>query len=189
MSNITTFQIEQFWSRGRSHGIHRHAHYWYTEMAPDNTANNRYMNCHVTHICVSKLAKIGSNSGLSPDWRQAILWTSSGLLLIAPRGTKFSEILIEIHKFPLKKMHLKTSSAKLRPFCLGLNVLNTENQELVVITAALVATNEDKVGIITTLGFSGRMVIKTWCAVWRFEPSVGQWHQLDIETDKMTNIL
>ena len=78
----------------------------------------------VTHICVSKLITIGSDNGLSPGRRQAIIWTNAGKLLIRPLGTNFSEILIEIHKFPLKKMHLKTSSAKWRPFCLGLNVLN-----------------------------------------------------------------
>ena len=76
-----------------------------------------------THICVSKLTIIGSDNGLSPDWRQAIIWTNAGLLLIRPLGTNFSEILIEILIFSLKKMHLKVSSAKRRPFCLGLNVL------------------------------------------------------------------
>ena len=35
----------------------------------------------------------------------------------------FSEILIEIQIFSFKKMHLKVSSAKSLPFCLGLNVL------------------------------------------------------------------
>ena len=78
----------------------------------------------VTHICVSKLTIIGSDNGLSPDRRQAILWTNAGLLLIEPLGTNFSEILIEILTFSFKKMHLKVSSAKRRPFCLGLNVLN-----------------------------------------------------------------
>ena len=34
-----------------------------------------------------------------------------------------SEILIEIYTFPFKKMHLKMSSGKWRPSCLGLNVL------------------------------------------------------------------
>ena len=38
-------------------------------------------------------------------------------------GTNFSEILIEIIKFSFKKMRLKVSFAKRRPFCLGLNVL------------------------------------------------------------------
>ena len=56
-------------------------------------------------------------------WRQAIIWTNAGLLLIGPFGTNFSEILIEILAFSFKKMRLKVSSAKRRPFCLGLNVL------------------------------------------------------------------
>ena len=80
--------------------------------------------CRVTHICVSKLTIIGSDNGLSPDRRQAIIWTNAGLLLIGPLGTCFSEILIKILTFPLKKMHLKVSSVKRRPFCLSLNVLN-----------------------------------------------------------------
>ena len=78
----------------------------------------------VTHICVSKLTIIGSDNGLSPDRRQAIIWTNAGLLLIGPLETNFSEILIEILTFSFKKMRLKVSSAKRRPFCLGLNVLN-----------------------------------------------------------------
>ena len=77
----------------------------------------------VTHICVSKLTIIGSDNGLSPDRRQAIIWTNAGLLLIGPLGTNFSEILIEILKFSFKKMPLNVSSAKRRPFCPGLNVL------------------------------------------------------------------
>ena len=81
----------------------------------------------VTHICVIKLTIIGSDNGLSPGRRQAIIWTNAGILLIRPLGTNFSEILIEIHTFSFKKMHLKLSSAKLRPFCLGLDVLTWIN--------------------------------------------------------------
>ena len=77
----------------------------------------------VTHICVSKLTITGSHNDLSPRRRQAIIWTNAGILLIGPLETNFSEILSKIHTFSFKKMHLKTSSAKLRPFCLGLNVL------------------------------------------------------------------
>ena len=55
--------------------------------------------------------------------RQATIWRSVGILLIGPSWTNFSEILIEIHTFLFKRMHLKTSSAKCRPFCLSLNVL------------------------------------------------------------------
>ena len=77
----------------------------------------------MTHICVSKLTIIGSDNGLSPNRRQAIIWTNAGLLLIGPLGTNFIEILIEILTFSFKKMRLKVSSAKRRPFCLGLNEL------------------------------------------------------------------
>ena len=78
----------------------------------------------VTHMCVSKLIIIGSDNGLSPSRRQAIIWTNAGTLLIRPSGTNFSEILIENDVFSIKKMHLKMSSTKCRPFCLGHNVLN-----------------------------------------------------------------
>ena len=77
----------------------------------------------VTHICVGKLTIIGSDNGLSPQRRQAIIWTNAGILLIGPLGTNFSEISIGIQTFAFKKMHFKMSSAKWRPFCLGLNVL------------------------------------------------------------------
>ena len=77
----------------------------------------------VTHICVSKLNTTASDNGLSPDRRQAIIWINAEKLLIGPLGTNFSEILVGILTFSFKKMHLKRSSAKQRPFCLGLNEL------------------------------------------------------------------
>ena len=77
----------------------------------------------VTHICVGKLTNIDSDNGLSPERRQAIIWTNAGILLIGPLGTNFSENLFEIITFSFTKMRLKVSSAKWRPFCLGLNVL------------------------------------------------------------------
>ena len=83
----------------------------------------------VTHICVAYLTIIASDNDLSPTRRQAIIWTNAGILLIRPLGTNFSEILIEIHTFSFKKMHLKMSSAKRLPFCLGLNVLNAVSWE------------------------------------------------------------
>ena len=77
----------------------------------------------VTHICVSDLTSIGSDNGLSPGRCQAIIRTNARILLIGPLGTNFSEFLVEILIFSFKKMHLKVSSAKRRPFCLGLNEL------------------------------------------------------------------
>ena len=81
----------------------------------------------MTHICVGKTIIILSDNGLSPGRRQAIIWTNSGILSIGPLGTNYSEILIEIYKFSFKKIHLKVSSGKWRPSCLGLNVLKLES--------------------------------------------------------------
>ena len=78
----------------------------------------------VTHICVGTNNNIGSNNGLSPDRRQAIIWTNAGLLSIGPLRTYLSENLIKMQQFSLKKMLLKMSSGKWRPSCLGLNVLS-----------------------------------------------------------------
>ena len=77
----------------------------------------------VPHICVTKLTIIGSDNGLSPGRRQAIIWASVGILLIRTLGTNFSEIFIEIHTFSYKKIDLKMLSGKWRPSCLGLNML------------------------------------------------------------------
>ena len=40
----------------------------------------------VTHIYVSKLTIIGSDNGLLPGQRQAIIWTNDRILLIGPLG-------------------------------------------------------------------------------------------------------
>ena len=41
----------------------------------------------VTYICVGKLTIIGSDNDLSPERRQAIIWTNAAILLIGPLGT------------------------------------------------------------------------------------------------------
>ena len=53
-----------------------HSMYWLTHWG------------RVTHICVDKLTIIGSDNGLSPDRRQAIIGTNAGTLLIGPLRTK-----------------------------------------------------------------------------------------------------
>ena len=82
----------------------------------------------VTHIYISKLNIIVSDKGLSPGRRQAIICSNTGILLIRNVGINFREILSEIHTFSFKKMHLKISSAKSTPFCLGLDVFKIEVQ-------------------------------------------------------------
>ena len=46
---------------------------------------------------------IGSNNGLSPGWRQAIIWTNALILSIRPHGTYLNEILFKIQIYLLKK--------------------------------------------------------------------------------------
>ena len=48
------------------------------------------------HICVSKLTIIGSDNGLSPGRRQAIIWTNAEMLLIQTLERNFCETLSEI---------------------------------------------------------------------------------------------
>ena len=60
----------------------------------------------VTHICVGNLTIVGSDNGMASGRRQAFIWINAGMF-IGPLGTNFSEILIEIHIFSFKKMHLK----------------------------------------------------------------------------------
>ena len=74
-------------------------------------------------MCVGNLTIIGSDNGLSPGRRQAIIGTNAGILLFGPLGTDFSEISIEIITFSFKKIYLKMSSAKMVAICLGLNEL------------------------------------------------------------------
>ena len=57
--------------------------------------------------------------------RKATMWIDAGILLIGPIGTRFNEILIEIHTFSFKKIHLKMSSEKWRPFYISLDALRT----------------------------------------------------------------
>ena len=128
----------------------------------------------VTHICVNKLTIIGSDNGLSPGRRPAIIWTNAGILLIGPLGTNFSEILIEIRAFSFKKMHLKVSSGKRRPFCLGLNVLRYLDIEYSqwnqnVITGGLQCQNSFCPLVTCDLPQNGLLRFLTWMS---FRPPV-----------------
>ena len=86
----------------------------------------------VTHICISNLTIIGSENGLSPGRCQSImcLFFNAGMLVTGYLKTNFSEILIEIQTFSFKKKHLKVSSEKWRPFCVGLNE-STKNHDTI----------------------------------------------------------
>ena len=99
----------------------------YHEQSKTGTALNHWG--RVTHICVSKLTTIGSDNGLSPGRRQAIIWSNAGILLNWTLGTNVNEILSEIDTFSFKQMRLKMSSGKWLPYCLGLNVLTHRGRD------------------------------------------------------------
>ena len=58
-----------------------------------------------------------------PIRRQAIIWTSAGLLSIGPLGKNFSESLAKKQNVSFTKMNLKISSTKGWPFYPGGNKL------------------------------------------------------------------
>ena len=117
----------------------------------------------VTQICVNILANIVSDNGLSPGRRQAIIWTSAGMLLIGPSGTNFNEIFIKIHTFSFKKLHLKTLSAKRRPFCPGLNGLTPWPPRDAVVN--LTHWGRDKMGTSFLMTFSNAL---SWMKICKF---------------------
>ena len=52
----------------------------------------------VTHVCVSKIIIFGSDNGLSPGRRQAIILTNAAILLIGLLGTNLSEFFLSKFK-------------------------------------------------------------------------------------------
>ena len=83
----------------------------------------------MTHICISKLTIIGSDNGLSPgrrlshylnQWRNIVNWTLK---------KKLQWNFNQNSKFSFKKIQLKMTSVKWRPFCLSLIVLTSGPNE------------------------------------------------------------
>ena len=68
------------------------------------------------------LVIIGSDNGMPPAQRQAIIWTNADMQSFWPWGINFNGILLEIWNFSFKKLHLKTSPPKWRSYCRSLNV-------------------------------------------------------------------
>ena len=79
----------------------------------------------VTHICIGNLTIIGSDNGLSPGRRQAIIWTNAGILSIGPLRNKLQWNFNRNSNIFIQKMYFKNSFAKWHQSCLGLNVLKT----------------------------------------------------------------
>ena len=88
----------------------------------------------MTHICVGKLTIIGSDNGLSPGRRKAIMRTNAWMLLIGPLGINFSEILVR--HFRSQKCTWKCRLLYSVIYCFGLKEL-TRSWRLRCKTAAV----------------------------------------------------
>ena len=86
--------------------------------------NGTWLDLLISSLCRINVSvnqvNIGSDNGLSPIRRQAIIGTSAGLLLI--NWTLMVKLQWNFNQntiFSFTKMHLKISSVKWRPFCPG----------------------------------------------------------------------
>ena len=77
----------------------------------------------VTHIGVGNLAIIGSDNGLSPGRRQAIISTNAGVFFYLTLRDKLQWNINGNWCIFIREMYSKMSSVKYRPSYLGLNVL------------------------------------------------------------------
>ena len=84
-------------------------------ISPGSTSLHISPWCHI-YASVNGV-NIGSDNGLLPIQRQAIIKTNAGLLSIGPLVTNFIEILIRLRNISLTKRHMKISSVKWWPFC------------------------------------------------------------------------
>ena len=86
--------------------------FWFIRLSMQNRfGEHAYLFLHsivsqpLTHWCRWRIyaslnwVTLGSDNGLSPIRRHAIIWTNDGMSLIGPLGTHFKETLIKIHTF------------------------------------------------------------------------------------------
>ena len=104
MFSLICTRINSWVNNGEAGNLRYHrAHYDVTIMGVGSAHKlQRHDLTHwswVLYICINKLNIIGSGNGLLPGWCEAIIWTSTGKLLVWPSGTKFNEMSMEINKF------------------------------------------------------------------------------------------
>ena len=116
----------------------------------------------VPYMSVNQVS-IGSDNGLLPERRQAITWTSAGLLSIGCLGTNFSGISIKIQNFSFTKMHLKILSSKRQPFWPGRDELrmNKLRSAWTHFTNNFWAHNPNLVTNICALDFNSNVLIRS----------------------------
>ena len=95
--------------------LHKNSFLWNDDKGhPPHSSTKK----HCRQKCVGNLTIIGSDNGLSPGRRQAIIWTNAEILFFKNR---FSDILIKILTFSLKKNAFENIVCKMAVIYLGLN--------------------------------------------------------------------
>ena len=87
--------------------------------------------CHwgrLMHLCVSKLTIIGSDNGLSPGRRQAIIWTNAGILLIGLQCNVNKKWYILIQENVFQNVVKKLAAILSQPQCVKIQILCWFNQ-------------------------------------------------------------
>ena len=117
---------ENFWHNENMSPTHKNKHPQNYKTIQNTFVRTMYQITHwgrVKLICVNKRGHQWFRS-----WLGTCLVPSHNLNQCRPInwnfGDKFSEILIKTEPFLIKKSNLKMLSAKWRPFCLDLNVIN-----------------------------------------------------------------
>ena len=77
----------------------------------------------VRHICVTKITIIGSDNGLAPIRRQAIIWTNAGIMLFWTLRNKLQWNFNQNPYIFNQENAFENAVWKMEAICLGLNVL------------------------------------------------------------------
>ena len=103
---------------------HHMASLWHNELT-----HNGIMTSHgithwgrVTHIRVGNLTIIGLDNGLSPNRRQAIIWTYAGILLFEPLRINLSGILYEMYCIIIQNNEFEQVVCKMAANCFAPNL-------------------------------------------------------------------
>ena len=133
-----------------------------------------WINNSILHFLMSVITYpygiIGSDNGLSPIRRQAIIWTNAGLWSIGP----FSEISIKIQSFSFTKMYLKMSSVRWRPFY-------SRGDELILCGLVQLGHRYFRQGFSTDQTPS-HLLNQWWFTVWWTVKNIFLWNLTQIQT-------
>ena len=130
------------------------------------------------------------SNGMASIRHQAITQTNVDLSYIGPLGTNLGEILIKIKQFSLKKMHLKTLSAKMFTSSFRLQCVHTyhwpqhgHNELCPQVPKAIISqwpiTSHHRISLVITTGFQWHtaflvFTLRTEQNGWHFENNISK---------------